>query len=135
MKRSLKVVAISGLTLGGIFGLIGTVVSSQSVRAASWAIDGVGLVIATSLLALQFFRKNSDCVAAGFLVFAIGEGIVLSGTAASLEASVPAFAAGAALWAAGLLLTSAPSEFARMDPLRELHWGSSSDHGGPNFLG
>jgi hypothetical protein len=45
-------------------------------------------------------------------VYAIGESVMLSGTAATLEASVPAFAAGTALWSAALLLTSVPKRFA-----------------------
>ena len=112
MRRPVDVVAAVGLALGGVFGLIGTVVTEQNVRAVSWAIDSVGLVVATSLLAMRFFRKGNDCVAAGFLVFAIGEGVMLSGTAGTLEASVPAFAAGTALWSAALLLTGVPREFA-----------------------
>jgi hypothetical protein len=43
-------------------------------------------------------------------VFAIGEGVLLSGTAAGPSASVPAFAAGSALWAAALALISAPRQ-------------------------
>ena len=112
MKSHLTVVAVIGLALGGVFGLVGTVVTSQNLRAAAWGIDGVGLVVATSLLTLRFFRKGNDCVAAGFLVFAIGEGVMLSGTAAPLAESVPSFAAGTALWSAALLLTSIPREFA-----------------------
>ena len=84
MKNPLNIVAVSGLALGGVFGLVGTVVTQQPLRATAWAIDGVGLVVATALLALKFFRKGNDCVAAGFLVFAIGEGVLLSGTAATL---------------------------------------------------
>src|SRR6266404_3331306 len=99
MKSPVNVVAAIGLALGGVFGLVGTVVTEQNLRAASWGIDGVSLVVATSLLALRFFRKGNDCVAAGFLVFAIGEGVMLSGTAANLAGSVPAFAAGTALCA------------------------------------
>ena len=112
MRRPVDVVAAVGLALGGVFGLIGTVVTEQNVRAVSWAIDSVGLVVATSLLAMRFFRRGNDCVAAGFLVFAIGEGVMLSGTAGTLEASVPAFAAGTALWSAALLLTGVSREFA-----------------------
>ncbi|HCC55685.1 MAG TPA: hypothetical protein DEQ47_00190 [Solibacterales bacterium] len=37
---------------------------------------------------------------------------MLSGTAATLAASVPSFAAGTALWSAALLLTGIPKEFA-----------------------
>jgi hypothetical protein len=68
------------------------------------------LVVATCLLALRYFRAGVDVVAAGFLVFAIGEGVLLSGTAAGPTASVPAFAAGTALWAAALALISAPRQ-------------------------
>jgi len=113
MSRPLNVVAAVGLALGGVFGMAGTFVESQHLRALAWGIDGVGLVVAASLLTLKFFRKGADCVAAGFLVFAIGEGIILSGAASSLEASLPSFAAGVALWSAGLLLISVPAEFAR----------------------
>lgn len=112
MRNSVKVVAAIGLALGGVFGLVGTVVTQQSLRAASWGIDGVGLVVATALLALRFFGKGNDCVAAGFLVFATGEGVMLSGTAATLAESVHSFGAGTALWSAALLLTSVPKEFA-----------------------
>ena len=111
MKSHLKVVTVIGLAMGGVFGLSGTVAASQSLRAAAWGLDGAGLVVATSLLTLTFFRKGNDCVAAGFLVFAIGEGVILSGAAASLAESLPSFAAGTALWSAALLLTSIPREF------------------------
>src|SRR6266446_8923493 len=112
MKNPLNVVAGIGLALGGVFGMIGTVVTQRNLQAASWGIDGVGLVVATALLAVKFFRSGNDFVAAGFLVFAIGEGVMLSGTAADLAGSVPAFAAGTALWATALLLISIPKEFA-----------------------
>lgn len=111
MKNSLKIVAVIGLALGGILGMVGTLVAGQNVRAVSWAIDGTSLIVATSLLALMYFRKGNDCVAAGFLVYAIGEAIMLGGTASSLQASVPTFAAGTALWSAALVLTSVPATF------------------------
>jgi len=93
MKNPMTVVAAFGLALGGVFGMIGTVVTQRNLQAASWGIDGVGLVVATALLALKFFRRGNDVVAAGFLVFAIGEGVMLSGTATTLAGSVPSFAA------------------------------------------
>lgn len=112
MKNPLKLIAAIGLALGGALGMLGTMVSGQNVRAISWAVDSTALVVAASILALVYFRKGNDCVAAGFLVYAMGEGVMLGGTAGSLEASVPSFAAGTALWSAGLLLTSVPKEFA-----------------------
>ena len=111
MRASLNVVAAVGLALGVVFGLAGTLVAQPNLRNLSWAIDSLGLVMAATLLSLKFFRKGNDFVAAGFLVFAIGEAVMLSGTAAGLVGSVPAFAAGTALWAASLLLISIPGEF------------------------
>lgn len=111
-RRPVDIIAAVGLALGGVFGIAGTVVAAQNLRSAFWGIDGVGIVIAAAILTLRFARKQSDCVAAGFLVFAIGEAIILSGAPMSLEASVPSFGTGAALWSAGLLLTSIPREFA-----------------------
>jgi hypothetical protein len=61
------------------------------------ACDSAGLVMATSLLCLKFLQKGNQLVAAGFLVFALGESVILSGTAAGVAGSVPAFAAGTAL--------------------------------------
>jgi hypothetical protein len=52
-------------------------------------------------------------VAGGFLVFAIGEGLILlSAPAAGLAGSVTAFAGGTALWGTALLLVSIPKLFA-----------------------
>lgn len=105
---TLNRIAAGGLLVGAGFGLAGTLVTSPELQASLWAIDSVALVIATSLLTLKYFRAGSEFVGAGFLVFAIGEGVLLSGTAAGPRGSVPAFAAGTALWAAALVLISAP---------------------------
>ena len=111
-KITLNIMAAVGLALGAVFGMAGTMVAQPTLQAALWAIDSVGLVMAAALLTLKFFRKGNDLVAAGFLVFAIGEGVMFSGTAAGPAGSVPSFAAGTALWAAALLLISVPKEFA-----------------------
>jgi hypothetical protein len=110
-NRKLNVVASVGLALGAVFGMVGTMVTQEKLRNTSWAIDSAGLVMATTLLTLKFFREGEDFVAAGFLVFAIGEGVLLSGTAGSLVGSIPAFAAGTTLWATALLLISIPNQF------------------------
>jgi hypothetical protein len=105
-------IAAIGLGVGAVFGLAGTLVAQAPLRQAFWGIDGIALVVAASLLTVKFSKKGSDCVAAGFLVFAIGESLLVSGTAAGLEGSVPSFGGGVGLWAAALLLTSVPREFA-----------------------
>jgi hypothetical protein len=112
MPNGLDMLAIIGLLLGAVFGLAGSLVPEAAMRALFWGIDGAGLVMAASLLAVRYFRLGKDIVAAGFLVFAIGEGIVLSSAAAPLDGSGPVFAAGTALWATALFLTSGPREFA-----------------------
>ena len=99
------------LVLGALLGLAGTFVSSPSLRGLAWGADGVALVIAGALLIVHHFRQGHDIVAAGFVVFAVGQTLVLSGEAMSLEASAPSFAAGAALWAASLVLVSTPRVF------------------------
>jgi hypothetical protein len=106
-----EVVTIAGLAAGGIFGIAGTMVSQASLRQVFWGIDGVGLVVATTLLAMRYLRRGEDVVAAGFLVFAIGEGLLVSGNPAGLEGGVPSFGGGVALWAAGLLMVSGPATF------------------------
>lgn len=112
MKSAMKLVIAACLAIGGVLGMVGTMVAQQNVRALAWGIDGTALVVATCLLALRCFRNGEDCVGAGFLVYAIGEAVMLGGTAGTLQASVPAFAAGTALWSAGLLLTGVPRGFA-----------------------
>jgi hypothetical protein len=111
MTNPLNVVAIIGLTLGAVLGMAGTFVSGASLRSIFWATDGVGLIVATAILALKYFRSGKDAIAAGFLIYAIGESVMLGGTAQPLEAMVPAFGAGTALWAAALLLTGIPRAF------------------------
>ena len=111
-QRRLDIVAAVGLGTGAVFGLAGSLVAHASLRQAFWAIDGVALIVASALLTMRFLRRGNDCVAAGFLVFAIGESLLVSGTSAGLAGSVPSFGGGVALWAAALLLTSIPREFA-----------------------
>ena len=108
----INIIAAVGLALGAVFGMAGTFAAQPNIQALLWAIDGAGLVMAAALLTLKYFRAGHDLVAGGFLVFAIAEAVLMSGTAAGATASVPAFAAGTALWALALLLISIPRHFA-----------------------
>ncbi|HWB32160.1 MAG TPA: hypothetical protein VG714_03205 [Acidobacteriaceae bacterium] len=112
MQARQKTVVLTGLALGAALGMAGTFVAGDHLRAVLWAIDGTGLIVATTILALHYFRSGKDGIAAGFLVYAIGESIMLGGTAGDLIVSVPTFAGGTALWAAALAMTCAPREFA-----------------------
>lgn len=111
-KSRINMVAAFALALGAVLGMAGTFVVQPNLQALFWAIDGGGLVMAAALLTLKYSRMGHDLVAAGFLVFAIAEAVMLSGTAAGPAASVPSFAAGAAPWAIALLLISIPRQFA-----------------------
>ncbi len=111
MSRTLKRLASIGLVLGGLFGLAGSFAPSESLRGLAWGIDGMGLVMASALLTVGYLRAGQELVAAGFLVFAVGQGLIVSGAAMGLAESTPSFGAGAGLWAVGLMLISAPRVF------------------------
>ena len=109
--KRLKFLASVGLAVGGVLGMAGTFAPSATLRGLAWGIDGVALVMASALLTVVFYRAGQDLVASGFLVFAIGEGIILSGAAIDLSASVPSFGAGSGMWAVALTLISIPRTF------------------------
>ena len=104
-----RLLAPSGLVIGAVLGMAGTFVPSDSLRGLLWGLDGIALIIATALLTIHHFRRGNDVVAAGFLVFVVGETLILSGAAMDLARSGPVFAAGVGLWAAALALVSAPN--------------------------
>jgi hypothetical protein len=110
----LRLIAAMGLVIGALLGMAGTFAPSASLRGLAWGLDGTALVVSTALLAIHHVRRGNDVVAAGFLVFMVGEGLILSGSAMDLAASAPSFAAGVGLWAASLALVSAS---AAMPPL------------------
>jgi hypothetical protein len=102
----LQLLAAIGLVAGAVFGIAGTFAPSASWRGLAWGVDGTALVVASALLAVHHFHRGNVLAAAGFLVCVVGEALVLSGAAMTLEASAPLFAAGVSLWAAmGAALT------------------------------
>lgn len=109
--KQMRSLASAGLVLGGFLGLVGTLAPSAALRGLAWGIDGVALVVASALLTVYYFRQGQDLVASGFLVFLVGQAVILSGAAMDLSASVPAFGAGASLWAAALALISSQGVF------------------------
>jgi hypothetical protein len=109
--KGLTVLACAGLAAGGLLGMAGTFASTPSVRSLAWGIDGAALVMASALLTLRFYRQGQDLVASGFLVFAIGEGLILPVATMDPAASGPFFAAGISLWAVALALIGAAPVF------------------------
>ena len=110
-EKQTKTIGAVGLFIGGLFGMAGSFVSSNSIRCLAWGLDGVGLIVACALLTVYYFRKGYDTLAAGFLIFAIGEGLILSGNSTDLNENVSSFSAGTSLWAASLVLISFQNVF------------------------
>ena len=104
--KVVKITASIGLLVGGIFGMIGSFVPSASLRGLAWGVDGVGLILASSLLTIYYFRKELDMTAAGFLIFALGQSLILSSSGINLDADVSSFGAGTSLWATALFVIS-----------------------------
>ena len=110
-ERVFKITASLALFIGGIFGLAGSFAPSASLRSLAWGIDGVGLVFASAILTVYYFRKGFDLTAVGFLLFAIGEALILSSSGINLDEDVSSFGAGTGLWAASLFVISFQKTF------------------------
>jgi hypothetical protein len=111
MDKHIRLLASIGLAVGAIFGMAGVFAPSAALRGLAWGIDGTALVMAGALLTVGFYRSGLDLVASGFLVFTVGEGLILSTAAMDLRDGVPMFGAGVALWATALVLIGAPPVF------------------------
>lgn len=105
------VVAALGLGLGAVFGVATMLVARENFRDIFSAIQSICLIVATAILAVRYYRKGCDSVAAGFLLYAIGETVTFSGATSGVSASVTSLGVCTALWAASLLLISLPAEF------------------------
>ena len=87
--------------------MAGTFAPSASLRGLAWGLDGIVLIVATALLTIHHARRGDEVVAGGFLVFVVGEVLIVSTAAMELAAGAPIFGAGVGLWAASLALISA----------------------------
>jgi hypothetical protein len=113
-EKLTRTIASVGLFTGGIFGITGSFVSSASLRGLAWGLDGVGLILAGALLTIYYFRKGHDTLGAGFLIFIVGEGLILSCNAIDLNENASSFGAGTSLWATSLALISFQNMFPRV---------------------
>jgi hypothetical protein len=105
--EQLRTIAAAGLVAGAVLGMAGSFAPSAEMRGLAWGIDGVALVVATALLGLLWLRRGDTSLAAGFLIYMVGESFMVSGSPMELAASAPTIAAGTGLWSAGLALVSA----------------------------
>lgn len=111
LRSPLDILILIGLAIGGICGLAGAAVAQPYLRSLLWGIDGSALVMASSILTLRYHAARRDMTAAGFLVFGMGQTLVVSGSAGAPEVAIPTFGAGAGLWAVGLLLIGSANDF------------------------
>lgn len=102
-ERKLSGVAAICLVVGAILGMVGSFVPPP-VRGIAWGLDGTALVAGSALLTVHYIRLGNEHLAAAFLVFLVGQTLVVSGSAMGLTESAPSFASGAGLWAASLAL-------------------------------
>jgi hypothetical protein len=114
LDSRIRLIAAIGLVTGAVLGMAGAFAPSAELRALAWGVDGTALVVAAALLAMHYFRRDNDLAAAGFLVFTVGEAVILSGVATTFEAGAPLFAAGVALWSASLALVGASRVMPRL---------------------
>ena len=106
-EERLRVAAASGLTVGALLGMAGSFAPTVELRALSWGIDGISIIVACALLAVHYLRRGDVQLSAGFLVFLVAETLITSGSAIEPAAFAPVFGIGAGLWAAALALISA----------------------------
>jgi len=104
-----RILPAAGFVTGGLLGMAGAFAPSPELRGLAWGIDGVGIIVACAVLVFDHLQRGDGHLAAGFLVFLVGETVVTSAAAAPLDASAPSLAAGTGLWAAGLALVSLSS--------------------------
>ncbi|PHN02251.1 hypothetical protein [Flavilitoribacter nigricans] len=112
MDRTKYIIAAIGLVTGVVFGLSGSIVQDPVLTNVLYEVSSVGLTVACVVLALNFYRKEEDLVATGFLLFAIAEAVMSAGNAAGVVEGQPSFGAGMALYVPALLLISIPKTFA-----------------------
>ena len=112
MNRTEKLIASTGLGIGAVFGISGSLYSEPVVlQSVLYEISSIGLVVAAALLTVKYIRRNNDLLATGFLVFAIGEAIMTVGIPLGPGAGIHAFAAGMALYVPALLFISIPKTY------------------------
>ena len=103
----LLTVGAAALVIGALLGMAGSFAPSAELRGLLWGVDGTSLVVGTALLAVHHLRRGNDLLAAAFLVYMVGETLMVLGASMELSASASLLAGGTALWSASLALASA----------------------------
>src|SRR4030095_1848999 len=105
-EKSIIITSVTGLVVGCILGVAGSVVPSDTFRNLAWATGSAGIIVAAGFLAMFYFRKGYDVIAVGFLILALGESVVFSSCATNPDDNIPSFGAGSFLWALSIAILS-----------------------------
>lgn len=111
MNRKLNIIASIGLAIGALFGTSGSIFTEPILQIVLYQISSIGLTVACAILTIKFLRENNDLIAAGFLLFAIGEAVMTAGAASGSVGGQASFGAGMALYVPALFLISIPKTF------------------------
>jgi len=111
-NMSLNILAAGGLAIGAIFGIIGSLITAETTSGFLYEISSLGMTMGCVLLGIKHFRNGTDLVAAGFILLALAEGVMTTGTVLGPVGGQPAFGAGMALYVPALLLISLPQHYA-----------------------
>jgi hypothetical protein len=111
MKNQLNLLASIGLATGAIFGMSGMFFPDPTIQLCLFVISGMGLLTGMILLFVKFLREQNDLVAAGFLIFAIGESVSTGAAAGDEMTGKAAFAACMLFYVVGFLLICLPAQF------------------------
>lgn len=110
-EKSILITSATGLLIGCVLGIAGSVVPSDTFRNLAWATGSAGIILSSILLCVYYFRKGHDGVAAGFIILAIGESVVFSSSATNLDDNFSSFGAGSFLWALAIAVLSLQKVF------------------------
>ena len=94
----LLTVAATALVVGALLGMAGAFAPNAELRGVFWGVDGTALVVGTAILSVHHLRRGNNLLAAAFLVYMVGETLMVLGASMELTASASLLAAGTALW-------------------------------------
>ena len=108
VDRTLAAVAVPGLAVGAVLGLIGDQLPLGAAHVLLLLVRSVGLVVGTTLLAYWHLRQGRALVGAGFAVLSVAE-MVMWSTGGPLVGVQPSFGAAVAFYVPALLLIGLPA--------------------------
>jgi len=105
-EKKIVTIAATGLLTGCVLGMAGSIIPGDTFRNLAWAGGSAGIILASVLLSVFYFRRSYDTLAAGFIILAIGEAVVFSSCATNLDENFSSFGAGSLLWALAIAVLS-----------------------------